>query len=318
MIRAAVAELLSRIGYRISSEAAAVARERALLACGDLLLRDAGTQPAPPPGATGVVFSKDRAMQLHAFLSSWFACAVSPCPLRVLHAAGSIEHERAYEELAAIWRGRVDFVRERDFRDDLLRILGQDDAPRVVFFTDDGMFLDPFDMDDAVRWNPRTHVFSLVHGRTLRRCFVLDRPQALPPFRAPPEGGEELLCWSWADGDPGDWSFPLSLDGRVLDRREMSVLLANIDFRSPNTLEMAMQVWAPLYRMRMGLSFPREKLVNIPCNTVQKDCRNKETGLHSADDLLRRWQRCERIEHERFRGLRSDEAETSGFHFVRR
>ena len=75
------------------------------------------------------------------------------------------------------------------------------------------MFLDPFDMDDAVRWNPRTHVFSLVHGRSLRHCFVLDRDQALPPFQTPPRDGEELLCWTWGDGEPGDWSFPLSLDG---------------------------------------------------------------------------------------------------------
>jgi hypothetical protein len=306
------------MGYRIESLAAFRNREGALEACAALLDADAALLPAPPPGATGVVFSKDRAMQLHAFLSSWFACAVSPCPLRVLFAAGSAEHERAYDELARIWSGRVDFVRERDFRSDLLGILGLDDAPRVVFFTDDGMFLDPFDMDDAVRWNPRTHVFSLVHGRALRRCFVLDRPQSLPPFLDPPEGGDELLCWSWAQGDPGDWSFPLSLDGRVFDRREMSALLGALEFRSPNTLEMAMQAWMPLFRRRKGLSFPRERLVNIPTNTVQEDCRNRETGRHSSRELLERWMEGERIEHERFRALRCDEAESSGFHFVRR
>lgn len=310
--------LLSRVGLRVSSEATAVAREQALFVCGELLLRDAESLPVPPPGATGIVFSRDRAMQLHAFLSSWFACAVSPCPLRVLHAASTPEHAESYAELAASWAGRVEFHAETDFRADLLRLVALDTAPRIVFFTDDGMFLDPFDMDEAVRWNPRTHVFSLIHGRALRRCFVLDRDQALPPFRTPPRGGEELLCWKWGDGEPGDWSYPLSLDGHVLGRQELSVLLEHAAFRSPNTLEMALQAWAPLFLVREGLSFPRERLVNIPCNTVQTDCRNKETGLHSADDLLRRWQAGERIEHEVFRGLRCGEAETSSYRFVRR
>lgn len=318
MIRSGAGKLLARLGYRIESIAAAQNRALAMDACAALLSADVQRLPMPAPGATGVVFSKDRALQLHAFLSSWFACAVSPCPLRVLYAAGNPEHERSYQELAAIWKGRVVFEREKDFRADLLRILAQEEAPRVVFFTDDGMFLDPFDMDDAVRWNPRTHIFSLVHGRGLRRCFVLDRPQSLPPFGNPPEGAEELLCWTWSQGDPGDWSFPLSLDGHVMDRQEMSILLEHVPFRSPNTLEMAMQAWLPLFRSRKGLSFPRERLVNIPANTVQKDCRNRETGRHSASELLGRWKAGERIEHESFRGLRCDEAETSSFRFVRR
>lgn len=318
MIRSTARALLKTLGYRLESDAFAAQRERGIDACAELLRRDALALPEPPPGATGIVFSKDRAMQLHAFLSSWFSCAISPCPLHVLYAASPGDHERSYRELSALWSGRVEFVAETDFRADLLRLIALDDAPRIVFFTDDGMFLDPFDMDDAVRWNPRTHVFSLVHGRNLRHCFVLDRPQALPPFRDPPRGAEELLCWSWGEGGIGDWSFPLSLDGRVLDRQEMSVLLGHLPFRSPNTLEMAMQTWSSLFRSRMGLAFPRERLVNIPTNTVQKDVRNRETGRHSTGELLGRWLSGERIEHETFRGLRCDEAESGSFRFVRR
>lgn len=310
--------LLARLGLRIESLDAAARRDRAFQACGDVLLEDALERPCPPPGATGIVFSRDRAMQLHAFLGSWFSCALSPCPLRVLRSASGPAHERAYRELEELWRGRVDFVTESDFRADLLRMLDADSEPRIVFFTDDGVFLDPFDMDDAVRWNPRTHVFSLVHGRALRRCFVLDRPQELPPFADPPAGAEELLCWRWSDGDRGDWSFPLSVDGRVLDRREVSALLRRLDFRNPNTLEIAMQAWAPLFLPRMGLAFPRERLVNVPANTVQDVCRNRDTGLHGADELLRRWEAGERIEHEAFRGMRCGDAETSPYRFVRR
>lgn len=317
-MREAVRRLLARFGLHVEGENARENRRVALEACAELLRRDAAFMPTPPPGATGIVFSRDRAMQLHAFLGSWFACAIAPCPLRVLYAATTTEHERSYRELASSMDGRVEFLAETDFREDLLRLLSMDDASRVVFFTDDGMFLDPFDMDEVVRWNPRTHVFSLVHGRALRRCFVLDRPQELPAFREPPPGGEELLCWTWGESDPGDWSFPLSLDGRVLDRQEMSILLGGLRFRSPNTLETAMQVWAPLYAVRAGLAFPRERLVNVPANTVQKDARNRDTGLHGTDELLRRWAAGERIEHEAFRGLRCGDAETSGYRFVRR
>lgn len=307
--------ILGRAGVHLEGRRARQLRRKAWEGIAELLMH-------PPSldgeGAEGIVFSRDRAMQLHAFLGSWFSCVLSPCPLHVLYTTSDSSHERSYEQLREIWSDRVRFVREEDFREDLLSLIRGFSTPRVVFFTDDGMFLDPFDLDEALCWDPRTHVFALTKGRGLRHCFVTDRPQGLPPFHPGPPGSEELLCWTWRDGDEGDWRFPLSLDGHVLGRQEMSILLGAIPFRSPNTLEGEMQVYLPLFLAREGLCFPREKLVNVPANSVQRDWRNRHTGHHGADELLRLWQTGQRIEHEAFRGLSCRDAETSAYRFLPR
>ncbi|MCB9496043.1 MAG: hypothetical protein H6686_04055 [Fibrobacteria bacterium] len=307
---------LSRpLGVRLEGTRARSLREQARIGIARLLMD-------PPrgeaPGASGIVFSRDRALQLDAFLGSWFSNVLSPCPLRILWTASDHRHERSYAQLQERWKDRVSFHEERDFRSDLLSLLALDEAPRILFFTDDGMFLDPFDLDEAVCWNPSTHIFALTKGRGLRHCFVTDQDQTLPPFLPGPAGAEELLCWTWQDGDPGDWSYPLSVDGHVLGRHEMRILLASIPFRSPNTLEAAMQVFAPYFLLRSGLCFPRERLVNIPANSVQKDWTNRTTGQHDSASLLEHWNAGERIEYEAFRGLTCLEAERTPYRFLRR
>lgn len=313
-MRAIVRALAAKAGWHVEGRTARQRREAGLAGIANLLMDPC---PAPGEGAEAIVFSRDRAMQLHAFLGSWFACAIAPCPMRVLYTA-SPDHESSYEELREIWKGRAEFVRETSFRADFLALLRSLSAPRVVFFTDDGMFLDPFDFDEAARHDPRQAIFALTKGRGLRHCFITDTPQELPPFLPPTPGCEELLSWRWQDGDPGDWSYPLSVDGHVFSRHELSILLESVAFTSPNTLESAMQVFQPFFAPRLGRCFPREKLVNIPANTVQTDWRNRDTGLHSTTDLLAKWNSGLRIEHEAFRAMNCRDAETTPYRFVPR
>jgi hypothetical protein len=57
------------------------------------------------PGNTcaGIVFSKDRAMQLHALLSSDFSYVKNPLPLYILYTFSNERHARSYEELKSIF-----------------------------------------------------------------------------------------------------------------------------------------------------------------------------------------------------------------------
>lgn len=313
-MRAIVRKLAAKAGWHVEGRTAKQRREAGLKGVAVLLMDPC---PEPGAGAEAIVFSRDRAMQLHAFLGSWFACAITPCPMTVLYTT-SPAHEPSYEQLRALWKGRVEFVRETSFREDLLTLVRSFSAPRLVFFTDDGMFLDPFDFDDAARHDPRQTIFALTKGRGLRHCFVTDAPQELPTFLPPTPGDEELLAWRWMDGAPGDWSYPLSVDGHVFSRHELSILLEAVPFTSPNTLESAMQVFQPFFAPRRGMCFPREKLVNIPANTVQTDWRNRDTGLHTTADLLAKWNAGLRIEHEAFRAMNCRDAETSAYRFVAR
>jgi len=82
-----------------------------------------------------------------------------------------------------------------------------------------------------------------------------------------------------------------------------------------NMLETALQVFLPLFARRSGVCFADPVLVNVPCNTVQTQCRNPDTGHHSTGDLLARWNAGERIRHEEFAGLSPREAETRRYSF---
>jgi hypothetical protein len=82
----------------------------------------------------GIVFSKDRALQLRALLDSLDRHCLDPEALQVLHVlytGSTAELIEQYARLEATWRGRfpVVFHREQDFRRDLLRVLGVRDKP---------------------------------------------------------------------------------------------------------------------------------------------------------------------------------------------
>lgn len=266
--------------------------------------------------ATGIVFSRDRAMQLHALLSGWTENVDGEARFRILWTASTPEHEASYRELEALWGSKAAFVRESDFRDDLRREAGSAPSSHLFFLTDDAMVLRPFRLADCLRPRPSREIFSLTHGEGLEWCFVARRSQRIPPLERSTEG---TIGWAWADGeDATDWAYPLSVDGKFFSAREMATLLRHLPFRNPNTLEAALQVFQPLFRGRRGAAFSRPALVNVPCNTVQSEFRNHDTGLHTASALLSRWNRGERIRHEEFLGLSPAQAEIRTFTFVSR
>lgn len=301
-----------RLGYEVRDrEHAALGRvlDEAMV---NWVRRDFSIGDAPRTGM-GVIFSKDRALQLRALLQSWFAQVEGTARLVVLWTA-SPEHEASYAELQALWQGKVEWVREQDFRTDLLRLLETSGESHLFFVTDDALVIGGFKMEEALAEEPRHRILSLCHAPTLDWCFIADRAQKVPPLQAHAPG---RLRWNWADGEERmDWRFPLSIDGKFFAREEMLLLLRPLPFRSPNTLEVNLQVFLPLFVGREGVCFEQAKLVNVPCNAVQTQYANLVTGAHTTAELLVRWQAGERIRWEDHVGLLPAEAERKAFAFV--
>ena len=75
-------------------------------------------------GAEGIVFSKDRPLQLHGLLKSYFELCKDPPQLYILHMASNPDYARAYEQVKSYYQDRnIKFIRENDFRDSLISIL---------------------------------------------------------------------------------------------------------------------------------------------------------------------------------------------------
>lgn len=276
----------------------------------------------PASSCEGIVFSRDRAMQLHALISSFFAYVKNPVPLSILYTCSNKEHYNSYEELKEIFSYKnISFIEEKEFKKDLEMMLRSISSTLLFFMTDDGLFIDYFDIQQVTVFNPIFVLPSLIKGKDLTYCYLGNRHQSLPEFIQPdfalPPG---MMCWEWSNAAEGsDWAYPMSLDLTFYKKSEIEMLIRNVSYKAPNSLENALHVnYAPIFLQRKGVCFEKAKYVNIVCNIVNREHKNRHTGLHSAESLLRKWQEGYRIQYELFYGRTSAEAEISQFSFAKR
>lgn len=271
-------------------------------------------------GISGLVFSKDRAMQLDALLRSYFQLSANPAPLSVLYKASNNRFKNSYRDLMDDLKScPVDFLEETDFYKQVSGWVKNVAADRVFFATDDAIIVEEFDFNDILQFNPLDTIFSLTKGTDLAFCFNHNRPQKLPDFKevssvADPK--QHFLEWVWEDmTNSPDWIYPLSLDGTVFLRNEIELLLKNIRFKNPNTLEANLQVFVRAFLPRKGACYPKAKYVNIPCNLVQKEIKNRITTAYTVEELNAIWTTGKRIDTRRFWKLDARTAQTMKFEF---
>lgn len=227
---------------------------------------------------TVIVFSKDRAMQLDAFLRSYHYYVPSgPSPF-VLYLATSERHAQAYN--AVFSRSRLSALHQGfSFKESLLSLLPSDGP--LAFFVDDQVFVRPWDASAT------SEILSLRLGLNIRRNYLSnDALQDLPPFRPL---DSQRITWKWGEGMLA-WQYPLSLDGHVFDASIITPLIRECDFHSPNTLESALQHFAPRFHDLSGACYWKSKVVNIPWNIVQTDWTNRHADGATADELLTLWE----------------------------
>lgn len=267
----------------------------------------------------GVVFSKDRAMQLAALLGSYFYYTKNPAPLFILFTYSSPQHAAAYELLQKEFQSfSVSFIAESNFHFQLNEIVTGIEADRIFFMTDDAIFLDHYDLNDCLNFDPVKHIFSLRHGTDLSYCFPYKKNQLIPDFVTETIDGEKFYTWTWAHmKDSPDWIYPLSIDAAIFLKKEMGFMLSRIEFQSPNSLESAMQLYNPLFLKRKGVCYSKVKYVNVTCNMVQKEFNNNSIGSFTAEELLERFNNGERINWKQLGGLRAPEAQKVKFTFIK-
>ncbi|MBS1946193.1 MAG: hypothetical protein JST47_00355 [Bacteroidetes bacterium] len=271
----------------------------------------------------GLVFSKNRAMQLHALLSSYFHYANNPAPLHILYRATTNRHHDAYRELKTLFSDKnIFFTEEQDFRNDLEALLKSIDAFSLFFMTDDGMFIDYFNLEEISSFTSYETVPSLIKGTDLTYCYIQDRQQSLPPFYRPGNIPlpPYLICWDWSKAEFwSEWAYPLSVDVSFFVKEEISFFINQIKYKGPNSLESILnQNFNRLFLKRKGICYTKAKYVNIVCNTVTSEQKNRNTGMHSIDSLLYKWEEGYQIDYLKFEGMKCGDAETAPFAFIKR
>ena len=252
-----------------------------------------------------IVFSKDRALQLHALISSYLEKVALLVPIHILYHTSTQSHQKAYEEVIEIFpNNNISFMKQdsdNSFRSNLISLLKSVHSEKIFFLVDDVLFIEDFDIKDFAKFDTDKFVPTLRMGLNLKKCYTIQKDQPLPKLIPDIVKDKDKITWQWDQG-VYDWSYPVSLDGHFFSTQEIATMIQLIKFSAPNTLEDQLQKFRRFFLFRMGVSYRKSKIVNIPCNKVQIENKNLCGNMHQ-DYLLEQWQNGLQVDYQSLYGF---------------
>lgn len=289
----------------------------------------------------GLVFSRDRAMQLDCTLRSFFLHCQDPSEIRlfVIYKTTNAFHARQYARLAQEFAPQelVHFVEQRRFRRDVLGLLlpyarnsiagivhrflmsfgsrlgflsnlwlAFDQPYYVLFLVDDSIFVRDFSLHE-VRQALATYQsalgFSLRLGANIAYCYMSGNPQVLPNLT---RLTNNMLRFDWTTAQD-DFGYPLEVSSSVYQVNELLPLLNQLPFGNPNTLEGQMAAHAQQYQKKAPHLLFYEQSVAFcnPINKVQTVYTNRagENLEYSSEHLAQMFAAGYRINVEAYSGF---------------
>ena len=184
-----------------------------------------------------IIFSKDRAMQLECLLRSIGDNCDHFAAINVLYRE---EHRMAYDILMGMYPD-IHFHRERNFKEDFLYLLPEDE--RVALFCDDDIVFQEVPILDLMDKLGACDIVSLRLGNNIYTEKHFDVKQ--------------------------------SIDGNIF-RSETLKMLSHRSFTNPNQLETQLRQYTK--SMSMGY-FETSRLIGIPANRVSDTSHCEEMGI---------------------------------------
>jgi glycosyltransferase involved in cell wall biosynthesis/MoaA/NifB/PqqE/SkfB family radical SAM enzyme/predicted SAM-dependent methyltransferase len=232
---------------------------------------------------TGVIFSKDRPLQLDATIRSFLfhCCDANIVDLKVLYTTSSAMQQELYAELIKDYPS-VRFVKEQNFRNDLLSLLNSSDY--ILFLVDDNIFVRDFKVIDVINSlsdNSDALGFSLRLGRNTTYCYPLDKEQRLPDIKPLEKAGQIKYDWTTAEYDFG---YPLEVSSSVYRTKDILPFISGLPFLNPNSLEGYMAENAHSFKIAnpLLLCFDRSITFCVPLNKVQNIAAANRTSSNPA------------------------------------
>ncbi|MCK4297361.1 MAG: hypothetical protein KAX28_11995, partial [Candidatus Marinimicrobia bacterium] len=176
----------------------------------------------------------------------------------------------------------------------------------IFFLVDDVVFIEDFDIKDFAKFDADKFVPTLRMGLNLKKCYTVQKEQPLPELISDIIKDKDKITWGWDQG-VYDWFYPVSLDGHFFSTQEITAMIRLIDFSAPNRLEDQLQKFRRFFLFRMGVSYRKSKIVNIPCNKVQIENKNLCGNMHQ-DYLLEQWQKGFQMDYQRLYGVMNESA----------
>ncbi|KAF2513533.1 hypothetical protein [Flavobacterium foetidum] len=264
-----------------------------------------------------VIFSKDRAMQLDGFLASYFENVENYSPIKVLFCTSTEAHKKSYDDLSEFYSDLpVEFIKESNFREDIIGALEKSFEDRVFFYVDDMLFSQKLDYKWFEEIDPLQNILSLSRGKDLNYSTVLAKKIAVPSFN---KISDNMYSFKWDEiKEFSDWTYPIGVSGYMFSRLEILAMMKATHFKAPNSLEHNLQKFLPYFSMRDGICLENVATPCIHTNLTQTEGYNNILGHFSLDELLDLWNENKRIDYKEFMGLEVSEAEIKKYNFIDR
>jgi hypothetical protein len=222
------------------------------------------------PHIVGVVFSRDRAIQLDAMLRSFFLNCADPelVSFKVIYAGKNAYFTDQYRRLRLEYATdpSIDFIEQHHFKKNVLRAIRTRLSVRermllklgrgrirlrasnkyLMFLVEDNVFIRPFRLSEvtsALDSHRDALGFALLLGTNINYCYPLDVPVVFPDHEAV---SDSIVKYRWPDAGVG-LNYPLEVSGSVYRINEIAPPLARLGYSSSNELEAQLALKASDY-----------------------------------------------------------------------
>jgi len=290
-----VSNLLNELGYHLVSH---IQMKSLVDFSANILKAEQGNNEAINE-IDSIIFSKDRAMQLHAFLASYIEMASNRGRIYILYTYSNERHKKSYEDLIELFSTQdFVFVKETQFRPQLIEIIEKSNAEKILFYVDDMIFTHKIDYNILKTIDTTSAILSISRGKDMDYSIVLEKKLSLPAFTKLSNNLEQFK-WNYSD-IYSDWTYPLGISGYMYGRTEIVSMFKAINFKAPNSLESGMQLFLPYFKNRDGLCTEFASCTCVHANLVQTEGKNPVLGTFSIDQLLDLWEKGKRIDLKEF------------------
>jgi len=230
-----------------------------------------------------VIFSKDRAAQLDLFLRSMKRFFPDWHKYRDIHVLYTYSNEAFgagyVRTITTHPEFHYAFENKGKFKADTLNLLLKE-RNFTMFFVDDNIFKNHFSLrsEEVKEFIIREDIacVSLRLCPRINFCYTMNVPMKVPTFT-----DSRRFIWKWKDAFPGDWSYPMSLDGHLFKTDEILPLLTLLEYSNPNTLEGNLAN-SP-FNIPYMICFDDAKIFNVPANKVQNVNGNRHGNMTAWD-----------------------------------
>jgi len=238
-----------------------------------------------------IIWSFNRACQLDLLLRSQYKYATGIHRTTVLYRADGEKHVEAYKKLVLVYDNIVSFVEEKDFKQDITRILDESDAKYILGNSDDNAWVDYVDVNGitpdhgevaiSLRLNPRINYCQPASSPAIRGSEIKQFPNG-------------ALGIDWMDDESTwCWAYPHPCDSHIYLKWYFEKILRGGDFHNPRTMELHMDSKRREAPPVIGFR-KHSKLLSIANNCIQ-DGSSNPAGDASPNTLCDKYLSGQRI-----------------------